>query len=171
MTLIEVCRRVLEQLTAVTRQLSPDDFVQPSAALNQSTVGQHLRHTLEFFLCLERGLPQRLVNYDLREHNELIQNSKEVALAEITRVSEFLCQPREDFSLSMQVSYDRNNERWITVESSYCRELIYTIEHAVHHMALMKVAIREVAPYVRIPEDFGIAVSTLRHQESVLAAR
>jgi hypothetical protein len=33
-------------------------------------------------------------------------------------------------------------------------------------MALMKIGIREAAPYVTLPEEFGIAISTLRYRES-----
>jgi hypothetical protein len=147
MTLTEVSCKVLEQLAGLTRQVAPGDFVRPSAALNQSTIGQHLRHTLEFFLCLEKGVPDRVVNYDLRESQ------------------------LDNPALQLQVSYDRTGETWITVESNYQRELIYNIEHAVHHMAIMKIGLREVAPYVRIPDDFGIAVSTLRQKEAAISAR
>lgn len=171
MPLKEVCNRVLDQLAGVTRQLTPDDFVRPSMALNQSTMGQHLRHTLEFFLCLEKGIPCRLVNYDLRDHDQLVESDKELALTVIHRIAGFIQEQKGNPTLSMQVSYDRNSERWITVESNFKRELIYNIEHAVHHMALMKIGLRDVAPYVRIPDDFGIAVSTLRHQETVLAGQ
>jgi uncharacterized damage-inducible protein DinB len=171
MTLTEVSCKVLEQLAGLTRQVAPGDFVRPSAALNQSTIGQHLRHTLEFFLCLEKGVPDRVVNYDLRDHDELMQSDKEFALLVLERIADFLKSQLDNPALQLQVSYDRTGETWITVESNYQRELIYNIEHAVHHMAIMKIGLREVAPYVRIPDDFGIAVSTLRQKEAAISAR
>jgi hypothetical protein len=49
--------------------------------------------------------------------------------------------------------------------------LVYNIEHAVHHMAIMKIGIREVADYINLPDNFGIAVSTLRYRETMMAAQ
>jgi hypothetical protein len=36
-------------------------------------------------------------------------------------------------------------------------------------MAIMKIGIHETAPYVKLAHDFGIAASTIRHQELVAA--
>jgi hypothetical protein len=65
------------------------------------------------------------------------------------------------------------NEECITIETNYFRELTYNIEHAVHHMAIMKIGIREVAGQVVIPTSFGVATSTIRYreQETVLASK
>jgi hypothetical protein len=53
------------------------------------------------------------------------------------------------------------------VETTALRELVYNIEHAVHHMAIMKIGVREIASYIGLSSDFGIAASTIRHKESV----
>jgi hypothetical protein len=34
----------------------------------------------------------------------------------------------------------------------------------------MKIGIREVAPYISLPADFGIAASTIRYQEKAALA-
>lgn len=171
MKLNAVCCRVLDQLAEATRQLSPQDFVRPAEVLHGVTVGQHLRHTLEFFQCLESGFSSGHVNYDQRAHDEYLQADPSLALAAIERLSDFFSGEEANLRLSLSVSYDRSGQTVHSVESNYFRELIYTIEHAVHHMALMKIGLKEVAPYVRIPGDFGVATSTLRHQDSVLTER
>jgi hypothetical protein len=38
-------------------------------------------------------------------------------------------------------------------------------------MAIMKIGLREVADYITLPPDFGIAVSTLRYRETMMAAQ
>jgi hypothetical protein len=68
--------------------------------------------------------------------------------------------------LQLEVGYERNSDTHVTIDTNYLRELSYNIEHAVHHMAIMKIGLKEVAAYVPLPDDFGIAVSTLRHAES-----
>jgi hypothetical protein len=170
MQLSHACKLILNQLEDVVHQISESDFSRPSTALSHSTVGQHLRHTLEFFLCLESGFREGLVNYDKRAHDKLIESDKFIALAAIQRIKDFVVNQKTDQSLKLEVGYERHNEECITIDTNYFRELTYNIEHAVHHMAIMKIGIREVAAYVKLPAEFGVAVSTIRHQENVAHA-
>jgi len=166
MQLASACTTILGQLTDVLHQIEEQDFSTPSKTLSNSTVGQHLRHTLEFFLCLEQGFGKGVVNYDKRAHDKLIETDKFIALAAIHRIRDFVTTQKEDQPLRLEVGYERHSEECVTISTNYFRELTYNIEHAVHHMAIMKIGIREVAAYVKLPADFGIAVSTMRYQES-----
>jgi uncharacterized damage-inducible protein DinB len=163
--LVGACKNILNQLENVVEQVHAEDFSKPSAALSQATIGQHLRHTVEFFICLENGFEKGLVNYDKRNHDHLIESDKVIASASLRSIMEFISTHREDKALALEVAYERDREDWVTLETNYRRELVYNIEHAVHHMAIMKIGIREVAPYVQLPADFGIAVSTMRYND------
>jgi uncharacterized damage-inducible protein DinB len=169
MQLHTACRQILDELTRVIDQIQESDFVRPAATLSNSTIGQHIRHTLEFFLCLREGFDKNLVNYDKRSHDKLIESDKYLALASISGIREFVDSHVTDKPLKLEVGYARTNE-FETVDTNYFRELTYNIEHAVHHMALIKIGIRELAPYVTLPQGFGIAASTIRHQESIQAS-
>ena len=166
MQLKNACLTILDQLTEVVQQMDEKDFCKPSETLSNSTVGQHLRHTVEFFICLEQGFNKGLVNYDKREHVKLIESDKFLALAAIERIKEFVSHQNSDQVLQLEVGYERDSETYLTISTNYLRELTYNIEHAVHHMAIMKIGMREVAAYVKLPIDFGIAVSTIRYKES-----
>ena len=168
MQLKSACLTILNQLTDVVSALDEKDFCRPSETLSKSTVGQHLRHTVEFFICLQQGFEKGIVNYDKREHDKLIESDKFIALAAIERIKEFVSDQSTDQILQLEVGYDRDSDDCVTISTNYLRELTYNIEHAVHHMAIMKIGIREVAGYVKLPADFGIAVSTLRYKESDL---
>ena len=161
---------ILNQLTGVIEQIQEDDFRKPCAALN-ATVGQHLRHTLEFFICLEHGYEQGIVNYDKRDHNKTMENDKIIALHTIRQIKEFIEKNQDDKLLKLEVGYHPDDDMFETISTNYLRELVYNIEHAVHHMAIMKIGIREVADYITLPPDFGIAVSTLRYRETMMAAQ
>lgn len=162
------CFEILNQLENAVEQLKPTDFTKPSQALSNATLGQHLRHTLEFFLCLEKGFEAGVINYDKREHDKLVESDKFLALATIGRIREFVQQQIQDRPLSLEVGYERHTENTTTVATNYFRELTYNIEHAIHHMAIMKIGVRELAPYVKLADHFGVAVSTVRYQESVV---
>lgn len=164
MQLVRACLSIIDQLENMLTQITADDFSKPSSALSNATVGQHLRHTIEFFLCLETGFREGVINYDKRAHDKLIETDKFIALAAIDRIRHFVVATANDSPLRLDVGYDRHSDDCITIQTNYFRELTYNIEHAVHHMALIKIGVREVATYVNLPGDFGVAVSTLRHK-------
>jgi hypothetical protein len=167
MQLSKACFQILSQLENTVEQIQPEDFCKPSNTLSQSTIGQHLRHTLEFFLCLERGLAIGLINYDKRDHDKLIETDKFIALATINRIRDFIFAQTEDKELKLEVGYERHSADTVTISTNYFRELTYNIEHAVHHMAIMKIGVKEIAPAVKLPDHFGVAVSTVRYREAV----
>jgi uncharacterized damage-inducible protein DinB len=160
------CKRILRQLEAVVHHIDEKDFSRPSLSLSNNTIGQHLRHTLEFFLCLEHGYAVGSVNYDKRNHDKLMESDKFIALASLRRIHDFISTLHENRTMKLQVAFESDGEDWVTIESNYRRELVYNIEHAVHHMAIMKIGIREVAPYIQLPADFGVAISTLRYKKA-----
>lgn len=169
MQLSQAASNILKQLSEVVEQITEDDFRKPSDSLN-ATLGQHLRHTLEFFICLEQGYMEGVVNYDKRIHNKAMENDRFLALHAIRQIQEFISGNQGDKMLKLEVGYLPDSEECETITTNYLRELVYNIEHAVHHMAIMKIGIREVADYITLPADFGIAVSTLRYKESVVSA-
>ncbi|HEY9047572.1 MAG TPA: hypothetical protein VIN08_16815 [Ohtaekwangia sp.] len=165
MDIIHACASILSQLADLTTQIEEKDFIKPSESLSQSTIGQHLRHTLEFFICFESGYQQGVVNYDRRAHDKLIESDKYIALAAINRINDFVNSLKEK-DLKLEVGYDLAKEEFLTIRTTATRELVYNIEHAVHHMAIMKIGIREVAPYILLAKDFGVAASTIRYKEA-----
>jgi hypothetical protein len=166
MQLIRASHLILSQLADAINQVSEEDFIRPCSALGNSTIGQHLRHTVEFFICLEDGFRNGTVNYDKRAHDKLIESDKFIALNALDRIKSFVDNQKKDIPLTLEVGYEREKDECIELSTNYFRELTYNIEHAVHHMALMKIGIHEVAGYVKLPADFGIAVSTLRYNQT-----
>jgi hypothetical protein len=167
--LTEACNNILGQLSDVVNQLTENEFISPSMTLSESSVGQHLRHTLEFFICLEKGCDIGLINYDKRDHDKVIENDKKIALLTIGRIQQFITRQSANKPLLLEVGYDLANDESVSVQTNYFRELTYNIEHAVHHMAIIKIGIREVAPHVLIPGNFGVAASTLRYRSEIMA--
>ncbi len=41
---------------------------------------------------------------------------------------------------------------------------MYTLEHTIHHMALLRIAVYAVST-IELPEDFGVAGSTIKHKK------
>lgn len=159
------CSGILNQLTNLIEELSPEEYSRPAGVLGNYSLGQHIRHTLEFFICLEEGMAKGCVNYDKRAHDKVIESDKFVALKTLSRIRSFVQQHDVDKPLILEIAYGMHSENFQQVPSNFLRELVYNIEHAVHHMALIKIGVREVAPHISLPADFGVASSTMRYQQ------
>ena len=170
MNIPAACSGILEQLVQLVEELTPEEFSKPAAVLGNYSVGQHIRHTLEFFICLEAGDQSGSVNYDKREHNKLIETDKFLALNILHRIQQYVNKPRDNQAVNLEITYGTDSGQVHQVPSNFMRELVYNIEHAVHHMALIKIGVREVAPHINLPPDFGVASSTLRHQQKISSA-
>lgn len=156
---------ILDQLDIVIKQLEENDFKKPLEVLSASTIGQHARHTLEFFICLIDAKNHGVVNYDNRKHDQLIESDPTLARSVIKSVREFLEKETVDFDLELQANYHAEQEESVKIRSNFHRELAYNIEHAIHHMALIKIGVKNHFSYVDLPEHFGVASSTVRYQK------
>ncbi len=168
MPLNNSAKGLLSQLKDIILQLRPGHYSEPVKVLNNSTLGQHIRHTIEFFLCLMDARNQREINYDLRKHDEFIQTDEKLAVSIIDSVDKFLSEAMSDFEIQHVANYEVTGGENVSMTSSFYRELSYNIEHTIHHMALIKVAINQQFEYVKLPEHFGVASSTVRHQQKQL---
>ena len=160
------CNHILAQMCEVIEQIPEDDFRQPSLALNGSTLGQHFRHAIEFFECLNTGALNGKVNYDHRDHDKAIESSRTLAIEVIHRIQTFIRSAELEQDIQLEVSYNPESYEGIVVNSNIAREVIYNIEHVVHHMALVKIGIRDLCPLIELPEDFGVAISTIRYNRT-----
>ena len=151
------------QLRQILDQLTEAEYLQPSKILFNASVGQHVRHIIELYICLYNGYETGHVNYEERKRDVRIETDKAFAI----ELMEMVCNniDRPDKTLLLDSSYAEDSTTSITVETNYYRELIYNLEHTVHHMALIRVGVTEVSA-IEIPEGFGIATSTIKYRRS-----
>lgn len=165
MKIRDAAKSVLSQLSKVISHLDGNDYSRPIPRLGNSTIGQHVRHTIEFFICMKEGISKGIINYDSRSRDLTIEKSPDAALAAISAVLEFLNTSDHSADLNLEIDYGMDGHAIQTLRTNFDRELAYNIEHAIHHMAILKIGIKEISPDTNIPEGFGIAVSTLRYRK------
>ncbi|PIB36577.1 hypothetical protein BFP72_14790 [Reichenbachiella sp. 5M10] len=165
MTIQYAIKNTLNQMSLLIAALSDEEYSQVSVSLNHSTIGQHVRHTLEFFTCLLEQYPQGVINYDRRSRDPEIETMARRALDLIEEIGVGLDRlvGGEEMVLEQSVG---ESEECIIVPTNLDRELIYNLEHVVHHMALIRVGLREVKPMLHLDESFGVASSTLKFREA-----
>jgi hypothetical protein len=166
MNLLNATKQILDELKLVLDHITVADFKRPVPVLNGSTIGQHVRHILEFFICLNDGYPEKNVNYDCRRRDKSIEQDQAIAMEAVKKIFRDTHINNLNQEMTLEMTYDPDGEYSIRVATNYQRELAYNIEHAVHHMALIRIGVEAIAPYVHLPKDFGVAVSTVRHHAS-----
>ncbi|HEY0676809.1 MAG TPA: hypothetical protein VGD17_00935 [Chitinophagaceae bacterium] len=162
MQLQQAVNNVFVQLTATLDQLNQEQYVQPSKTLFNATIGQHVRHIIELFQCLENGYDAGLVNYEKRKRDIRIETDKAFASGLLKEVYEGL--NRDNKELNLEACYDEHEAVPITISTNFYREVAYNLEHTIHHMALIRVGITEVSD-IELPEEFGVASSTIKYRQ------
>ncbi len=154
---------LLLQMQDLLEELTDEQYVQQIKVLSNATLGQHTRHIIEFFLELNTGYVTGKVNYDKRKRDYRIETGRACAIRSLTTVISLL--DKENKALTLTVDYSNDNEELGSVQTNYSRELVYNLEHTVHHMALLRIGVNAVSTIV-LPEEFGVAISTLKHRSA-----
>ncbi|MFY7826672.1 MAG: hypothetical protein ACOVQ4_06080 [Flectobacillus sp.] len=159
---------IIAQLKDLLSSMDTAQYTQPLAVFSGSSVGQHVRHTVEFFQCFILGLEDGIVDYDARKRDFLIENSLTYTLDCLDSITHNISRISDgQKSLLMATYYDNIIPEMVI--SNVQRELVYLIEHAIHHFALLRIGIQENFPEISLASDFGVAYSTVKYRESISA--
>lgn len=156
--------KVLQQLKAVLLQLSPYQYAKPLSILSQSSIGMHARHIIEFYVCLLAQVDNAVICYDKRERDIQLESKIDFALETVRKVEAELRNLNADKNLQLSTNTALVGTEKESCSTSLKRELIYTMDHSIHHLALIKIGIQDNYPKIILSPDFGIAPSTIRYQ-------
>ncbi|MEO7531136.1 MAG: hypothetical protein ABIS69_06985 [Sediminibacterium sp.] len=154
---------MLTQLKDILSAITDKQYTTQISLLSNSTIGQHTRHIVEFYLELNNGYETGIVNYDNRKRDQAIETDRDFAIEKLNELTELLT--RSDRKMKLIANYGTSADNAIMVSTNFYRELIYNLEHTVHHMALLRVAVSSVST-LSLPENFGVAIATLQFRKA-----
>ena len=160
--------QILSQLMEVTRQLTNEQFARPIALLSGNSFSKHLRHVLEFYDIMIRGYALGVINYDSRNHDKILENDRKATIDKMQELIRLMGKIEQDKTLRMEGSY--GDEKY-KIQTNIEREMAYNIEHAVHHMAIMRIVLNTEFPEISIDKNFGVAYSTIKYREQEARSR
>lgn len=138
-------------------------YALPQRAGGGGSIGEHLRHNLDHYVCFLRGIEPGLIDYDARERELRTAADPDHAAAIVRDLIEQLeavgpfIDPAAPVSLHMRCG---NSDE--TVPSSLGRELQFLVSHTIHHYALIAIFCRQEG--IELPAHFGVAPSTLEYR-------
>lgn len=157
--LFEETKVVLVQLIESLNKLNYDAYTHKIEPLNNSSIGEHVRHIIELFQQLEVGYNTGVLNYDARKRDVRIQQNLDFAIESIAKIVESITKENKKIQLITLLTDDEN-----LIETNYYRELMYNLEHCIHHQALLKIGFNYLG-IDKLPEDYGVAKSTLIYRK------
>ena len=117
---------------------------------------------LSFYLCCLSQKDSENVNYDVRKRDKQLEIDINVGIATIDTLLGTLNQleTHDDKPMLMKNCMDDEKEKNSGIKTSFFRELIYCMDHCIHHQSLIKIALLEQNLMHYINPNFGVAFST-----------
>ena len=159
------CIENFRALKGVLFEMSDALYATPLNVLSDSSIGQHVRHVLEFYLCLLHAQDSGIVNYDARQRDLELQTEVKRANDTIDHLIHRIDASRVDVPLTLKGDNGTDVPQPFEVTSNFQRELAFNLEHCIHHQALIKVGLRDLGVSMT-GAHFGVAPSTVRNMAS-----
>ncbi len=162
MNIVRNIRTNIAEIKDMLLHIDDSQFICPLDSLSGASIGQHVRHILEFYQCLfEQG---DVICYDDRKRDGRIEADRIFALQTIAQILTELQSLSVDRALSLRGNYSATCNDDVHLSTSLYRELAYTLEHSIHHQALIKVGITQLHAEHALSDNFGIAPATIRYR-------
>ncbi|MDT8451993.1 MAG: DinB family protein [Gammaproteobacteria bacterium] len=149
----------LEQLTVIFDTLDTLVSEEANALFLQTGAGRHIRHISDHFLALQKGLLQDCVDYNQRHRDSPVESDRQLASAQVKALLRW-CEQLQvgDKPLTVISEIDCLQTQNAQFKSSLHRELLYLINHTIHHVAHIKLLLAHAG--VALPEYIGLAPGT-----------
>lgn len=156
---IEVLRQ-LEELVDCCEHI----YVQPPSNA-VAGIGKHVRHVLDHYRALLNGLNDAHVDYNQRSRNSDEEHCTLTAKQQIQHIIDGLktvSQMDQQITVISEISLTGQASE--QMNSYVNRELLYLINHSIHHMAYATLVARSQG--VELPKHIGLAPSTASHERT-----
>lgn len=157
--------KMTQQIDLLLNAIHSKAYSKPLEAYNGGSLGQHFRHIIDFYDCLYKGAVTGVVDYSARERNAKIEQDKTLAQSVLTNLLENICGLDEAAAIKVKTDFSADvlEDRPI-VNSTIGREMLFAYDHAIHHLAIIRIGIQTNFPEIELEEQMGIAPSTIKHR-------
>lgn len=170
MQIITSSKSIIRQIIDLCENLNEDQYSASMNLLMSNSIGKHVRHIVEFFdLLKDSSLSNTNLCYDGRKHCNETETDRKLAIKRFKAIIDWLGEINGDMPLKLVVGYDMDTNEGVELPTSLNRELVYNIEHAIHHMAIIRIAIEKEFPKIKLDKHFGVAFSTIRYKDDICA--
>jgi len=164
-----VAKENLLQIKDILQVIEENTYSQKVEILSGSSIGQHIRHVLEFYIILVSGSFSGTLSYDKRKRDHRIEADPMFAIKTIDKLLPEIDKLDETLVINLEGDFTTNGSSNNSIPSSVMRELAYCIEHSIHHQAIIKAGLLAFGLKDLADKHFGLAYSTIRFREKKCA--
>lgn len=124
-----------------------------------SSIGSHIRHTLDFFDCIISGLDTNDIDLTARKRDEILSMNKEAAKNHIYKLQEVLVSFVDVNTDYLVHVTDNLGQGKVTVNYTLESILAHANSHAIHHYATIGYILNQLEVELKIP-GFGYNPTT-----------
>lgn len=165
----DIAKENLLQLKSLVDRISTEDYIRHPEVLMGASIGQHIRHILEFYLLLISGSFTGTISYDKRKRDIRIEKDPGFSGKTIDRIIPGLDTLDLNLPVKLEADYTEKGDYLLLINSSTGRELSYCIEHSIHHQALIMSGLIALGLRDLAAKNFGVAYSTIRYRQNSCA--
>ena len=142
-----------------------------TAQNNNSSIGAHMRHSLEFIQIIVEQAESGTIDYESRIRNTIYESDPEAAKIGFAKIIQQLTSLIDDMGANKVVEVMETpgfGIEKIPVASSLGREVLFGIQHSIHHFAVVKILAANND--IEFSKDFGVTSATQAHNKKLLKA-
>ncbi len=149
----------LNNAIALLKAIDSNTYQDTSVGPYYSSIGSHIRHTLDFFDCIISGLDSNDIDLTARKRDEILSSDKNAAIDHIFELQETLLS-YVDVSTDYLIHVtDNMGQGKVTVNYTLESILSHANSHAVHHYATIGYILDHLGIEMKIP-GFGYNPTT-----------
>lgn len=177
--------RAIDQGLRLLRGLDDDEYVRVDAHGIRCAIGPHVRHVVDHYECLLRGLRAGAIDYDARRRSPTLEVDRGAAIAALEAIARALpelvptgtgedrmdgrieasADAPTDLAVHVRLRAGAHGEVDLGVHpSSLTRELHSLHLHTIHHYAMIAMILR--ARGLACETELGVAPATLGHRRA-----
>ena len=123
---------IICQMVELLGKLPGETYSRPLQLFNGSSIGQHFRHIVDFYGCLNKGAAAGRLDYADRQRDTRIETEPMYAASVLQDLFEKMRDLDEGLMLEVVADFSADlNEARPVVPTSVGRELMYAYDHAV----------------------------------------
>ncbi len=157
---------IIKQIGEILSRMNDGQYTKELDLFNGSTIGHHMRHIYDFYYSIVKSLEIGELDYADRDRNPDIERYTHNAALNFITLAKLILTLDEDTLIDVVTEFETEHEKpRKRVSSSIGRELLYAYDHAIHHLAIVKMGIKTNFPDFEIDPNMGIAPSTIKHNK------
>jgi hypothetical protein len=129
----------LQSLSNLLNILDDNQYTRNNRLLGNASIGGHTRHIIELLKCAVDGYSTGKVDYINRSRNLSLESERITAMRELENLKSLIIKADRELKLAVE-----SQAPPVYVSTTFSREIVYNTEHTIHHLALIRVALREM---------------------------